>query len=119
MKAYPRKFGTVQEAWFPLGGRDNVRTLLRDRTISEIARVHGKTPAQVVLRWEIQSDIVAIPGSADERHISENRAAEDFELTADEMARLDNLENRRFYQFSDQQAENMFTSWRHDFASQK
>lgn len=119
MKEYLRKFGTVQEAWFPLGGRDKVRTLLRDRTISDIARAHGKTPAQVVLRWEIQSDIVAIPGSADERHIAENLGAEDFELTADEMARLDSMENRRFYQFSDQQAESMFTSWRPDFASQK
>ena len=62
---------------------------------------------------------MAILGSAVERHISENLAAEDFELTADEMARLDGLENRRFYQFSDQQAESMFTSWRPDFASQK
>lgn len=119
MKEFLRQFGTVQEAWFPLGGRDNVRTLLGDRTIGEIAKAHNRTPAQVVLRWELQSDIVAIPGSANERHIRENLAAVEFELTADEIARLDGLENRRFYQFSDRQAESMFTSWRPDFASQK
>lgn len=119
MKEFLRQFGTVQEAWFPLGGRDNVRTLLGDRTIGEIAKAHNRTPAQVVLRWELQSDIVAIPGSANERHIRENLAAVEFELTADEIARLDGLEKRRFYQFSDRQAESMFTSWRPDFASQK
>lgn len=119
MKSYLRQFGTVQEAWFPLGGRDNVRTLLRDRTIAEIARAAGKTPAQVVLRWENQSDIVAIPGSANERHIRENLDVLDFELSMDEMSRINRLESRRFYQFSDRQAEAMFTSWRPDFEGQK
>lgn len=119
MKAFLRQFGTVQEAWFPLGGRDNVRTLLRDRTIAEIAKAIGKTPAQVVLRWEIQSDIVAIPGSADERHIRENLDILDFELSMDEMSRINALESRRFYQFSDRQAEQMFTSWRPDFEGQE
>ncbi|MBO5556791.1 MAG: aldo/keto reductase [Oscillospiraceae bacterium] len=119
MKSYLRQFGTVQEAWFPLGGRDNVRTLLRDRTIAEIAEATGKTPAQVVLRWENQSDIVVIPGSADERHIEENLDILYFELSKDEMSRIDALESRRFYQFSDRQAEAMFTSWRPDFEGQK
>lgn len=119
MKRFLRQFGTVQEAWFPLGGRDNVRTLLRDRTIAEIAKATGKTPAQVVLRWELQSDIVAIPGSADERHIKENLDILDFELSMDEMSRINRLENRRFYQFSDRQAEAMFTRWRPDFEGQK
>ena len=119
MKKYLRQFGTVQEAWFPLGGRDNVRTLLQDRTITEIARATGKTPAQVILRWENQSDIVAIPGSADERHIRENLDIMDFELSMDEMSRLNRLESRRFYSFSDRQAEAMFTSWRPDFEGQK
>ena len=119
MKNYLRQFGTVQEAWFPLGGRDNVCTLLRDRTIAEIARATGKTPAQVVLRWELQSDIVAIPGSADERHIKGNLDIMDFELSMNEMSRINALESRRFYQFSDRQAEAMFTSWRPDFEGQK
>ena len=119
MKKYLRQFGTVQEAWFPLGGRDNVRTLLWDRTITEIAKATGKTPAQIVLRWELQSDIVAIPGSSDERHIQENLDIMDFELSMDEMARINALESRRFYQFSDRQAKAMFTSWRPDFEGQK
>ena len=119
MKAYLRQFGTVQEAWFPLGGRDNTRTLFRDRTIAEIAKATGKTPAQVILRWELQSGIVAIPGSSDEKHIRENIDIFDFELSADEMARIDALESRRFYETTDRQAESMYTSWRPDFASQK
>ena len=119
MKKYLRQFGTVQEAWFPLGGRDNVGTLLRDRTIAEIAKASGKTPAQIVLRWELQSGIVAIPGSADEQHIKENLDIDDFELSMDEMARINALESRRFFQFSETQAEAMFTSWRPDFEGQK
>lgn len=119
MKQFLQQFGTVQEAWFPLGGRDNVGTLLRDGTIAEIAKAHGKTPAQIVLLWELQSGIVAIPGSADEQHIKENLDIDDFELSMDEMARINALESRRFYQFSEKQAERMFTSWRPDFEGQK
>lgn len=119
MKRYLSEFGTVQEAWFPLGGRDNTQVLFRDRTISEIANAVGKTPAQVILRWELQNDIVTIPGSADDRHIAENLDIMDFELSHDEMSRINALESRRFYPYGDHQSEEMFTSWRPDFASQK
>ena len=119
MKQFLLPYGTVQEAWFPLGGRDNTSTLFRDRTIADIAKAKGKTPAQIILRWEIQSGIVAIPGSANEKHIRENLDISDFALSIDEMSRIDQLESRRFYQFSDRQAEQMFTSWRPDFDEQK
>lgn len=119
MQQFLRPYGTVQEAWFPLGGRGNTDTLYRDRTIAEIAKGHGKTPAQVILRWENQSGIVAIPSSTREDHIRENLDLDDLSLSAEEMFRIDRLESRRFYQFSDRQAERMFTSWRPDFAGQK
>ena len=119
MKKFLQSYGTVQEAWFPLGGRDNTATLFRDPTIAEIAKATGKTPAQIILRWEIQSGIVAIPGSSDEQHILENLDITDFELSIDEMSRINQLESHRFYQVSENQAEQMFTSWRPDFEGQK
>ena len=119
MKEYLKQYGTVQEAWFPLGGRDNTRTLFRNGTIAEIAKAKGKTPAQVILRWELQSNIIAIPGSTKESHIQENNNIWDFELSSDEMARINQLESHRFFQFSEKQAESMFTSWHPDFAGQK
>lgn len=51
------------ESWFPLGGRGNTQTLFNDETISGIAQAHGKTSAQVILRWHLQAGNIAIPGS--------------------------------------------------------
>jgi diketogulonate reductase-like aldo/keto reductase len=77
------------EAWSPLmqGG-----SLLRDPAISEISRAHGKTLAQIILRWDVQSGIVTIPKSAKPERIAENAAVFDFELSATEMSTIDALE---------------------------
>jgi len=80
--------GIVTEAWSPLG---NGRGLLEPQAVTEIAQAHDKTPAQVVLRWEIQLNVVPIPKSSDPIRIAQNLAVFDFELTADEMASLSAL----------------------------
>jgi 2,5-diketo-D-gluconate reductase A len=80
--------GIVTEAWSPLG---NGRGLLEEQAVTEIARAHDKTPAQVVLRWEIQLDAVPIPKSSDPTRLAQNLAVFDFELTADEMTTLSAL----------------------------
>ncbi len=82
------KHGIVTEAWSPLG---NGRGLLEQQAVTEIARAHDKTPAQVVLRWEIQLDAVPIPKSANPTRLAQNLAVFDFELTADEMTTLSAL----------------------------
>jgi len=97
MKEHIAQYGTVMESWFPLGGRGNTQVLFNDGTISAIAAAHGKTSAQVILRWHLQAGNIAIPGSSNEAHIAENFAIFDFELSADEMRQLTEIDrNTRF-----------------------
>ncbi len=66
-------------------------------TLKEIAAKHGKSPAQVVLRWDLQHGVVTIPKSVTPSRIAENADLFDFELSDEDMARIDALnENRRF-----------------------
>ena len=88
MKEYIAQYGTVLESWFPLGGRGNTQALFNDPVISAIASAHGKTSAQVILRWHLQDGHIAIPGSHNETHIQENFDIFDFELTPDEMMQI-------------------------------
>lgn len=88
MKEHIAQYGTVLESWFPLGGRGNTQTLFNDPVISAIAAAHGKTSAQVILRWHLQDGHIAIPGSHNEKHIQENFNIFDFELTPDEMTKI-------------------------------
>ena len=60
--------------------------------IAEIAQRHGRSPAQVLIRWDLQHEIVTIPRSTREAHIRENSEVFDFELTVEEMSRLDALD---------------------------
>ena len=92
MKEHIAQYGTVLESWFPLGGRGNTQTLFNDPTISAIAASHGKSSAQIIIRWHLQAGNICIPGSSNEQHIIEDYAVWDFELTEDEMARMTALE---------------------------
>ena len=96
--AYIDQYGTVIEAWYPLGGRGNTQILFNDETIVDIANAHDKTAAQVILRWHLQAGHIAIPGSSNPDHILENISIFDFVLTAEEMSRINalNTENRFF-----------------------
>ena len=53
MQSHVAQYGTVLESWFPLGGLGNTQTLFDDPTISAIAAAHGKTSAQIILRWHL------------------------------------------------------------------
>ena len=88
MKEHIAQYGTVLESWFPLGGRGNTQALFNDPVISAIAAAHGKTSAQVILRWHLQDGHNAIPGSHNETHIQENFDIFDFELTSEEMEQI-------------------------------
>ncbi len=81
--------GIVVEAWSPLmqGGE-----VLRDPVLKEIARAHGKTVAQVILRWILQAGVVAIPKSAREERVRENADIFDFALSESEMAAIRGLD---------------------------
>ena len=87
------KLGTILEAWFPLGGRGTgIQTLSQHEVIKDIAQAHQKSTYQVILRWHLQSGIIAIPGSSNAAHIAEDYDIFDFELTPDEMQRINDLE---------------------------
>ena len=97
MKEHIEQYGTVLESWFPLGGRGNTQTLFNDSTISAIAAAHGKSSAQVIIRWHLQAGNICIPGSSNEQHIIEDYDVWDFELSAGEMADMTALDkNQRF-----------------------
>ena len=86
-----RRAGVVLEAYSPLArGRR-----IDHPVIAEVARRHGRTPAQVMVRWAVQRAIPAIPKSGRREHIVENRRVFDFALTDADMARLDALGHRR------------------------
>lgn len=88
---YIQSLGIVVQGWYPLGGRGHTAELLNNEVISEIAKVHGKSSAQVILRWNLQKGVVVIPGSSNPKHIQENTELFDFELTEYEMKQINAL----------------------------
>ncbi|WP_020667059.1 aldo/keto reductase [Amycolatopsis nigrescens] len=90
VRAFDAGHKIVTEAWSPLakGGE-----LLSHPTVRELAEQHGRTPAQVVLRWHLQLGNVIIPKSVTPARIRENLALFDFELAEADLARLAELEN--------------------------
>jgi diketogulonate reductase-like aldo/keto reductase len=92
MKNHIAQYGTIMESWFPLGGRGHKQELFNDETVVDIADAHGKTSPQIILRWQLQAGNIAIPGSSNEDHIAEDYDLFDFELTEEEMNRLNALD---------------------------
>jgi len=88
---YIQNLGITVQGWYPLGGRGYTAELLGDEAISQIGKVHGKSSAQVILRWNLQKAVVVIPGSSNPEHIRENTELYDFELTEDEMNQINAL----------------------------
>ena len=91
------ELGIVSQAWSPIGGITHYRpgeggSALEDSTIIAIGDAHGRTPAQVMLRWHLQQGRSAIPKSTRAARIAENFDVFDFELSADELGRIDALD---------------------------
>ncbi|MGW7369563.1 aldo/keto reductase [Streptomyces sp. NPDC054841] len=91
-RALHAKHGIATEAWSPLG---QGRGLLEVPTIVAIAQKHGKTPAQVVLRWHLQLGNIVIPKSVTPARIRENIDVFGFELDADDLAAFGALDEGR------------------------
>ncbi len=89
---YIQSMGITVQGWYPLGGRGHTSEMLGDETISAIAAAHGKSSAQIILRWNLQKGVVVIPGSSNPDHIKENTELYDFELTDEEMERINALD---------------------------
>ena len=76
------------EAWSPLMAGNG---LLENKTLKEIANKYNKSSAQVVLRWDLQSQVVTIPKSTNEKRLVENIDVFDFNLSDDDMTKIDSL----------------------------
>ena len=86
---YDRAHDIVTVAWSPLGqGKD----LLKEPILNTIAAAHGKSPAQIVLRWNVELGLVTIPRSSNPQRLAENLNVFDFSLTADEVAAISALD---------------------------
>lgn len=79
--------GIVTQAWSPMGRG----ATLNDDTIQEIARAHGKSSAQIILRWHLQNGVTIIPKSSTPQRVAENADLYDFELSDHEMKLIDDL----------------------------
>jgi diketogulonate reductase-like aldo/keto reductase len=100
LRAAHESLGIVTQAWSPIGGvmryfkddPESAPSPLSHPVIVELAEAHGKTPAQIILRWHLQHGICAIPKSVHARRIAENFDVFGFSLSAAEMASIDILD---------------------------
>lgn len=108
MREKVKLYGIQVECWFPLGGAMSNGALFKDPTIIAIAEAHGKTPAQVILRWHIQEGFSVIPGASNPDYIKENIQIFDFTLSDEEMAQMRSLnKEKRFFNATYEQVEEM------------
>ena len=112
MREKVKPYGIHVTSWFPLGGAKSQGALLRDPEIVKIAEAHGKTLAQVILRWHIQEGLSAIPGATNPDYINENIRTFDFELSQDEMKVMRSLnKEERFFNATLPQVEEMVKNY--------
>lgn len=96
LKSFLASQGMVIQVWYPLGHGD--KALIQEPIFTELARKYGKSNAQVILRWHVQSGNIVIPGSKNPAHIRDNFDLFDFELTEEEMERIATLDKGvRYY----------------------
>jgi diketogulonate reductase-like aldo/keto reductase len=94
------QYGIITQSWSPIGGvhiykrhrPNNARNALADPVVTALAARHGKTPAQVILRWHLQHGLSAIPKSVRLHRIAENFDVFGFSLTASDVSAIDRLD---------------------------
>ena len=96
LKEFLDSQGIVIQAWYPLGHGD--KALIEEPVFTRLAQRYGKSNAQIILRWHVQSGNIVIPGSKNPAHIKDNFALFDFALTAEEMEEIAALDQcKRYY----------------------
>lgn len=90
LQDYHREHGIATEAWSPIGKGG---ALLKDERLVALGEKYGQSPAQIVLRWHIQQDNIVFPKSVTPSRIRENIDVFDFELSADDIATIDELDS--------------------------
>lgn len=99
-------------SWYPLGGKGRTGELLGNPIVAKTASKHGKSAAQVVLKWHVQMGFVVIPGSKNVDHIRDNVSIFDFALDDEDMKAMATLNvGARRYVRTDEALEN-FANWK-------
>lgn len=87
LREFCKEHGIAVTSWSPLSrGR-----LLEEPSLVRLAEKHGKSPAQIIIRWHLQGDLIVIPKSVTPKRIEENIAVYDFELSTEDMRTIDGL----------------------------
>lgn len=95
LKVFLDEEAMVIQAWYPLGHGD--KALIQEKVFAELAQKYGKSNAQIILRWQIQSGNIVIPGSKNPAHIRDNFDLFNFSLTDEEMSRIAAMDQRKRY----------------------
>lgn len=85
-----KELGVQPEAWAPFA--EGLKGMFDEPVLAEIAAKHQKTPAQIILRWNVQQGVIVIPKSVHKERMEENRNIWDFELDEEDMARIAELD---------------------------
>ena len=98
LKSFLSDEGIVIQAWYPLGHGD--KSLIQEPLFAQLGKKYGKSNAQIILRWHIQSGNIVIPGSKNPEHIKSNLDLFDFALTEEEMAEINAMDKKQRYYHS-------------------
>ena len=89
VQAYDRDHGIVTQSWSPLGRGDG----LKDDRVVAIAAAHGRSAAQIVIAWHLAKGLAVIPKASSPEHLSDNFAAQDVVLSAEDIAAIDAMDD--------------------------
>ncbi len=104
------KHGIALQAWYPLGGRGN-GSIMSEPVVRDLAKKHGKTPAQVIMRWHVQMGNIVIPGSKTPAHILDNLDVFDFELSQEDMTAMAALDKGDSIYHRTQEMLDRYAAW--------
>ena len=111
LKKRVEKYGTVLEAWYPIGHGD--KNLINEPLFTELSKKYGKTNVQIILRWHIQEGTIVFPRSTNPVHIKENFEIFDFALTDEEMNKIRTLDaGKRFFNMTLEEQEKNLGAWK-------
>jgi diketogulonate reductase-like aldo/keto reductase len=117
LKEYLATFGARIMAWYPLGHGD--KSLVNEPVFTKLAEKYGKSNAQIILRWHVQSGNIVIPGSKNPAHIKDNINIYDFSLTEDEMKEIAAINKNTPYYTATEEALQGYLHMAPDFDAQK
>ena len=117
LKKNLKDIGAVIMAWYPLGHGD--KNLVNEPVFTKLAEKYGKSNAQIILRWHVQSGNVVIPGSRNPQHIKDNIDIFDFSLSDEDMAEIAKADKNKRYYTATKEALQGYLNMAPDFDSQE